>query len=117
VNDSNFKLRSSKFKVSAKEGATGTSNFELVTSKFERCTSNFFPLWCAWALVRRAPVPAPAQDVGGRFSTGPIAWTPTIALRDVGFDTNVFDEAVVPKRDRMATLTPHVNGVIHSPHA
>lgn len=57
------------------------------------------------------PAAAPAQ---ARFQTGVFAWTPTITLRDAGFDTNVFDEARDPKRDTVAILTPRVDGLVET---
>jgi hypothetical protein len=41
-----------------------------------------------------------------RFRFGPLALNPTIAIRDVGIDGNVFNEWENPKRDFTATFTP-----------
>ncbi len=48
----------------------------------------------------------------GRFHTGALSWTPTLTLRDAGFDTNVFEEAVSPKRDQVAVFSPQVDGLL-----
>ena len=47
-----------------------------------------------------------------RFQTGPVAWTPVIALREAGIDTNMFDEASNPKRDTTAVLSPQLTATI-----
>jgi hypothetical protein len=45
---------------------------------------------------------------------GPLAWTPTLTLRDAGVDSNVFNspEAEIPKQDVTGTLTPAVDSVL-----
>ena len=66
-------------------------------------------LGCATVCALLA-VPLLAHAQGGTgFVTGPISWRPTIALRDVGVDNNVFDELVDPKEDRIGTLSPSVD--------
>lgn len=40
------------------------------------------------------------------FRLGPVLATPGLTVREVGVDTNVFDEPVDPKRDYMATVSP-----------
>jgi hypothetical protein len=56
--------------------------------------------------------PARAQSVDedpsstARLRLGPLAVTPSIALTNLGIDTNVFNEERQPKRDFTATLAP-----------
>jgi hypothetical protein len=57
---------------------------------------------------------ASAQDPGetpegGRFRLGPLRFTPSIAITNVGVDDNVFNEDLDPKRDTTAALGPAVN--------
>lgn len=40
------------------------------------------------------------------FRLGPVLATPGLTVREVGVDTNVFDEPVDPKRDYTATVSP-----------
>jgi hypothetical protein len=52
----------------------------------------------------------PADPVtNGRAQVGPVQLTPRIELRDVGIDTNVFNEEVSPKRDFTMTVRPGVD--------
>ncbi len=44
-----------------------------------------------------------------RFRTGPLAWTPTIQLKNLGWDTNVFNAVDEPQRDFTFTLSPQVD--------
>lgn len=71
------------------------------------------------ALVIAAPAdPASAQEVSGDpvFVTGPVSWSPAVALSEFGFDSNVFlegsDKAL---RDITGTLTPSVAALLSSP--
>lgn len=66
-------------------------------------------------LVRQAALEAQDRP-GGRFSTGPVTWSPTISLRDAGIDSNIYDQSVDPREDRMAILTPQLDVVLDSPH-
>jgi hypothetical protein len=63
------------------------------------------------ALLLAAPAYAqneiPADT--GRFQFGPLRFTPWIALTDIGFDTNVFNEADRPKRDFTTAVGPASN--------
>ena len=49
-----------------------------------------------------------------RFVIGPLAWTPIIALRDAGVDSNVFNSprTETPKQDVTGSLTPSVDSVL-----
>jgi hypothetical protein len=56
-------------------------------------------------------VPAAAQTqtndgADARIRLGPLGLTPSLAIRDLGMDTNVFNEAVNPKSDFTTTLAP-----------
>jgi len=59
--------------------------------------------------------PAGAQDASkdpsdaARFHFGPLAFTPSIALSNVGVDSNVFNEADNPKSDTTAAVGPAVD--------
>lgn len=44
-----------------------------------------------------------------RFQVGPLRFTPSIAVTNVGFDNNVFNEADDPKRDNTAAVGPAVD--------
>jgi hypothetical protein len=57
---------------------------------------------------------ASAQDAGGapgggRFRFGPLRFTPSIVLGQIGVDNNVFNEAENPKEDRTAAFGPAVD--------
>jgi hypothetical protein len=47
-----------------------------------------------------------AEPATFAFRLGPILATPGLTVREIGVDTNVFDEPVDPKRDYMATVSP-----------
>lgn len=47
-----------------------------------------------------------AEPTTSAFRLGPILATPGLTVREVGVDTNVFDEPVDPKRDYTATVSP-----------
>src|ERR1700752_4801782 len=64
-------------------------------------------------LMTFASRPALAQEAGdpadaARFRFGPLRFTPGISFTNVGVDTNVFNDAVDPKRDRTANVGPGV---------
>lgn len=61
----------------------------------------------AWALVS-APAACAGQDQAppGTVIFGPLQIRPSILLKDMGLDENVFNEAVDPKRDFTFTLAP-----------
>jgi hypothetical protein len=62
------------------------------------------------ALVTLGGSSALAQDVGpeesARFRFGPIRFTPGIEIRNVGVDTNIFNDAEDPKQDFVASFGP-----------
>jgi len=52
----------------------------------------------------------PAENTEqGRFRLGPLRFTPSIALSDLGADSNVFNEQQNPKQDSTAAIGPAVN--------
>ena len=53
---------------------------------------------------------ADAEPVAGVLSIGPVRLAPGIVVREIGWDSNVFDEtkAEVPKEDFVAAFTPDV---------
>jgi hypothetical protein len=64
------------------------------------------------ALIAVAPV-ARAQSAdpvdSARIQFGPVGLTPSIALTDLGIDTNVFNQVDDPKRDFTFTVAPQLN--------
>ena len=65
-------------------------------------------------LILLAAGTAAAQDESGapvaaRFRLGPLALSPAIAVNDVGFDSNVFNDPADPKGDFTATVIPKVD--------
>jgi hypothetical protein len=66
-------------------------------------------------LCQALPFVAFAQDVAedpadlARFRFGPIRFTPVIQIRNVGVDTNVFNQAQEPERDFTASIGPAVD--------
>ena len=44
-----------------------------------------------------------------RFDLGPLRFTPSVALTNLGFDNNVFNEVQDPKRDTTTAIGPAVN--------
>ena len=66
---------------------------------------------CAFTLVAVVAMSGgAAAQTDSRFHTGVLNWTPTLSLREAGIDSNVFDEALDPKRDGSAILSPQVTG-------
>jgi hypothetical protein len=55
-----------------------------------------------------------AQDTTerGRFTTGPLTWTPTLQIHDAGVDSNVFNTPVDAKDDVTASALSQVNSVL-----
>jgi hypothetical protein len=70
-------------------------------------------------LVLGAPVSAqpqtaphdPLEDATIRW--GPFGFNPALVFRDVGRDTNVFNEAADPKSDFTATISPKLDVLLH----
>jgi hypothetical protein len=48
------------------------------------------------------------EPVPGRFRAGPVRFTPSIILSDVGVDTNVFNDPITPESDTTATIGPAI---------
>lgn len=61
--------------------------------------------------AQQAPPHDPLDDTTLRF--GPIGLAPSLVLRDVGRDTNVFNEAANPKSDITATFAPRLDVIAH----
>jgi hypothetical protein len=59
----------------------------------------------------RAQAPAGTDDprATARMHAGPVYFTPTVALTNLGVDTNVFNQVDNPKSDFTLTLEPHVD--------
>jgi hypothetical protein len=51
----------------------------------------------------------PEQLPPGTIVYGPLTLTPSLAIKDLGIDDNVFNEAVDPKSDFAFTLTPRAS--------
>jgi len=66
-----------------------------------------FALCLVSASALRAQVPE--KPTTPRFRMGAFYMDPALLLRDVGIDTNVFNEARNPKRDFTATIAPTLN--------
>ncbi len=73
-------------------------------------------------LVMLVPAPraALAQDPGGDadrppMTIGPFELWPTIVLRGIGMDANVYNEAENPKRDFTATIAPALRVIVKPP--
>jgi hypothetical protein len=67
-------------------------------------------LLAAFATASSARAQEPAKD--GRFVTGPLAWTPTLELRDAGVDSNVFNTPTDAKEDVTASARSQVDSVL-----
>src|SRR5262245_11980093 len=63
------------------------------------------------ATAQQAPSRDPIDDTAVRV--GPFGLTPVIVLRDVGRDTNVFNEASNVKSDFTATISPKLDVLVH----
>lgn len=71
-----------------------------------------------FVMVAAAAVCASAQEADqaeepGRFRFGPLRFTPSIALSNIGVDDNVFNQELNPKRDTTAAVGPAVNLWMH----
>lgn len=70
----------------------------------------FVPLAAAVLLGLVAAVPARAQSSGamapGTLKIGPVTIRPTLLVRNIGRDNNVFNESVDPKKDFTMTIAP-----------
>jgi hypothetical protein len=65
--------------------------------------STFLPLRAASA--QQTEVPFGSE---GRYRLGPLRFTPSLVVGDIGVDSNVFNEPVDPKRDVTAVVGPGV---------
>lgn len=74
-----------------------------------------FALWIGAASVHAQTQSDPAA--AARMHLGRLAVTPAIALQNVGFDSNVFNEVENPKQDFTATVRPQLDAWLHLGHA
>jgi hypothetical protein len=75
------------------------------------CTALVLAVTCGTVRAQDAGAPSP-----NRARLGPIILVPTIELRDVGIDTNVYNEnSVDPTKDFAFTLVPAVRASLRSP--
>jgi hypothetical protein len=72
----------------------------------------------AWLVTMCVPARALAQDPDtpppGTAVFGPVRITPSLMLKDMGIDNNVFNESVDPKSDFTFTLTPRADIVFRA---
>src|SRR5215470_6139368 len=66
----------------------------------------------AGSAIAQAPPAAPPPTPTGRFVMGPLTWTPTLALREAGVDSNVFNTATDPKEDITSAFGPSVDSTL-----
>lgn len=57
-----------------------------------------------------ATAQAPVEDVaaGARFHWGPVFLTPALVVKEIGIDSNVFNDPEAPREDFTATLSPQL---------
>jgi hypothetical protein len=77
-------------------------------------TTSLFVLLCAapafgWA---QSPLPPDPAEEQGTMQIGPVSLSPRIELRNVGIDSNVFNDAEAPKDDFTATIRPALDAVL-----
>jgi hypothetical protein len=65
------------------------------------------------AVAVRASAQETAPPEEGRFRLGPLRFTPSIALSNLGIDDNVFNEDLDPKQDTTAAVGPAVKLWMH----
>jgi hypothetical protein len=63
----------------------------------------------AWAVPLRAQDQPEKPEDSARYRFGPIRFTPTVEIRSIGVDTNVFNDASDAKRDVVASFGPAVD--------
>ena len=71
-----------------------------------------FVMVAALAVSASAQEPDQTEEPG-RFRLGPLRFTPSIALSNIGVDDNVFNQEVNPQRDTTAAVGPAVNLWMH----
>lgn len=64
--------------------------------------------WSGTALPSAAQAPVEDPAARGRFQWGPIFLTPAIAVKEVGIDSNVFNDPDRPREDFTATVSPQL---------
>ncbi|HTK29884.1 MAG TPA: outer membrane beta-barrel protein [Vicinamibacterales bacterium] len=67
----------------------------------------------------RTAAQAPGEDIveQGRFRFGPLRFTPSIALTNLGVDNNVFNDDTNPKQDTTAAIGPQADLWMHIGHS
>lgn len=65
-------------------------------------------LWASTAAAQ----PQPPEAQNPPMKIGPVELWPTMVIRNIGVDANVFNEATNPKRDFTATIVPNLEAVI-----
>ena len=67
----------------------------------------------AGPLTATLPTEAPQ---GGVLHAGPVHLAPGVVVREIGWDSNVFDEAVNPKEDWVVSAAPDVSAFMRVPY-
>jgi Putative beta-barrel porin 2 len=67
------------------------------------------PLTLALASPVLAQEEAPRPPAGAEMHLGPVTLRPRLDIREIGFDSNVFNEATDPKEDFTANFTPRLD--------
>lgn len=67
--------------------------------------------WVASTLLIARPAPAQENIPPGTLTLGPLRITPSLVVKDMGIDDNVFNESINPKRDFTFTLTPRADAI------
>lgn len=70
---------------------------------------------CCCATAVRAAAAQTSDPERAPLTLGPAALWPTLVLRGIGIDDNVFNEAENPKRDFTFTAVPHLETVLRPP--
>src|SRR5690349_5178441 len=47
-----------------------------------------------------------------RFESGPLSWSPTLQLRDTGFDSNIFNATTNPREDITSVASSQVDSTL-----
>jgi putative beta-barrel porin BBP2 len=70
---------------------------------------------CAAAGAQTPMQPGEVESMPFRF--GPLGLSPTLAITDIGVDTNIFNEDSHPRRDFTTLVTPRLDGRLQAPRA
>ena len=81
--------------------------------RFRLNTAVVFLLWPVFALAQSGFTSTPAFDPAqARIHLGPLALDPRLAIRNIGVDTNVFNDVDAPVRDFTATFGPALDSAV-----